>query len=441
MASAIVIEKASWQSWLMLTLLCLAFLLSLVDRLLLSLLVEPIKADLGLTDTQIGLIQGLAFVVLYSGLALPVGRYVDRHKRIPLVSGGVALWSLMTAVCGLATTPLALALGRAGVGIGESTLGPAAPSLIADSFPKARLGLAMSIFALGASLGAGLSLMLGGAITHALEISGPKVVPGIGILQPWQQTFLVVGLPGVLLAVAIAALKEPERQHQASSIPTIKEVVHHLRANKRWFVPLVAANGLVVAVAFGTASWIIAFFARTYGTPVNEAGFAAGLVTILGGLTGLLAGGLLSDRLSRTGTYVRLWVCAAAMALTIIPAFLYPFANSMILSVMGWGFALMCASIPVGVASANLQEMTPSRMRGTVSAAAGLFASLIGMGLGPALIALVADEAFGETEGLKFALATVAPIAAGLSAGLFVLAAHYQQNAKHADVGRKIDLR
>ncbi len=177
------IEKTSWRSWLMLALLCLAFLLSLVDRLLLSLMVEPIKADLDLTDTQIGLIQGLAFVVLYSGLAIPVGRYVDRNSRIPLVSGGVALWSLMTAACGLSSTPLALALGRAGVGVGESTLAPAAPSLIADSFPKARLGLAMSIFALGASLGAGLSLMLGGAITHALEVSGPISLPVVGTLQ------------------------------------------------------------------------------------------------------------------------------------------------------------------------------------------------------------------------------------------------------------------
>lgn len=424
------IEKTSWRSWLMLALLCLAFLLSLVDRLLLSLMVEPIKADLDLTDTQIGLIQGLAFVVLYSGLAIPVGRYVDRNSRIPLVAGGVALWSLMTAACGLSSTPLSLALGRAGVGVGESTLAPAAPSLIADSFPKARLGLAMSIFALGASLGAGLSLMLGGAITHALEVSGPISLPVVGTLQPWQQTFLVVGLPGLFLAMAIAMLKEPERQSEASAVPAFREVLAYLRASKSWFIPLVVANGLVIAVAFGTASWIIAFFARKYGTPVNEAGFAAGLVTIIGGLTGLLAGGVLSDRVSRSWSHARLLVCAAAMAITVLPAIIYPFASSMTLSVWGWGCALMFASIPVGVASANLQEMTPSRMRGTVTAAAGVFASLVGMGLGPALIALVADEAFKNSGGIQLALATVPPIAAMLSAALFLLSARNQQKAK-----------
>jgi MFS family permease len=312
------------------------------------------------------------------------------------------------------------------VGIGEATLSPAAYSLIADSFPARRLGLALGIFTLGAATGTALMLIGGGIVVDWIQTHGIINLPILGPLAPWKVTFFVLGLPGLIVALLIALLSEPQRRHAVASIPNWRDVRQFVRANLVWMAPHHAAVGLSNIVLFGTTSWIIAFFARAHGWGVKHAGAAAGIASLVGSIIGLLGGGQLSDFARRRGIHARLYVCAIATAISAVFCVAFPLVPDPRLAAALWGVAMAAAVVPIGVSSANLQEMTAGRMRGIVSAFYIFTITIIGTALGPTLIAATSDRFFHSADGLRYALALVASAATLCATGLFILAARRQ---------------
>ena len=220
-------------AWYVAILLAAAHLVSFVDRFVMSLVMEPLKADLGLSDFQLGLLQGTGFVILYTLVALPLGLMADRVNRRNLIVAGIVLWSLATGLCGLAYSFGSLFLARIGVGFGEAALVPAAMSLLAAYFPRRQLGRAVSLFTTGASLGKSTALIGGGAVLAMLVAAGGLTLPGIGRLVPWQGTFVVMAVPGFLLAALLLTLREPPRPAVTTIRPGFATALASVGAHRR----------------------------------------------------------------------------------------------------------------------------------------------------------------------------------------------------------------
>lgn len=421
-------------AWLLLVFLFLAYILSFVDRMILSLLVEPIKADMGLSDTQVSLLQGLAFALFYTLVGLPIGRVVDMSSRVRLVAAGVSVWSLMTALCGLAQSYWQLFLARVGVGVGEATLSPAAYSMIADSFEKKRLGLAMGVYGLGAATGAGLAFMIGGAVIAAVARGGPVTVPFIGELAAWQTAFLIVGLPGLALAAVFMMLPEPPRRGAGAADAVKLSAVLAFIKDRRGFLGFhFLAMGLVNLGIFASASWIAVLLIRNHGVAIETAGYLAGAALMIGGLFGAVGGGFFSDRIAKDGALkARLGFCAATAVVGACFAVAFPLAQGAALTVILFGAAFLFGGVPVGVAAAALQQGVPNRMRGMVSALYLFTINLIGLGLGPTAVALVTDFVFGDEQMVRYSLAIVVPAAFFLAAAAFVASSRYADRGSGA---------
>lgn len=421
-------QRTRLAAWIMVVLLAMAYVLSLIDRVILALLVEPIKRDLLLSDTQIGLLQGFAFALFYTALALPVGWMVDRIGwRLKLVACGVFLWTAMTMACGAAANYWQLFAFRAGVGVGEATLGPAAASTIADSFPPKRLGLPMGVYALGASIGGGGSLILGAYVIAWIGSHGTMSLPLIGEVRPWQTVFFVVGAPGLLLAPLIAMLREPERTKSPAADREPVDIAALYAANKRWLLSHHVAMGLTTITLFGTTSWIIAFFARVHALAPAQAGLLAGTANLVGAIIGLVGGGILSDQIFARYGRGRFSLCAASMLLCAIAASAFPLVASAVAAAALWGGVMMLAGLPVGVAAAALAQAIPPQQRGKAIAIAGFVAGLIGFGLGPVLIGVLSDQLFTDRNGIRLSLAFVGGGASLIAALLFWWTEHAQR--------------
>ena len=264
------------QAWYAVAILTIANVSGFVDRQILSLLVEPIKRDLQVTDTQVSLLMGLGFVVFYSLLGLPIGRWVDRGHRPRIVALGATVWSVMTMLTGTASSYWHLFLARIGVGAGEATLGPAAVSIIADQFPQKRLGVAMSTYMMGTFLGSGVAYALGAYVVGRVDKPGIVMVPLVGAVYPWQLVFFFVGLPGLLVALLALTIREPRASspHAAQARTTAQspfaEVIAYLRANARTVGALSLGFACSASVNYGVGAWLATFLIRTHAWTVQH---------------------------------------------------------------------------------------------------------------------------------------------------------------------------
>lgn len=401
-------------AWTLVTLLFVAYVFSFIDRIILGFLTEPIKAEYAVSDTQIGLLQGLAFALFYTICGLPIGWLVDRWPRIPIAAAGVALWSAMTAICGLTQNFGQLFAARAGVGVGEATLSPAAYSLISDAFPPDKLGRAFSLYNLGSSMGGGLAFIVGGIVVTFATTGAGVALPLVGPIEGWRLAFLIVGVPGVILAILLALFPEPARSRAAGMAPQppITTTIAFWMRARGFFTPLHLAMAIINAVLFGTVSWIAPYLIRAHGMPLGTVGWTVGLSLIVGGLVGTLGGGLAGDRASkRAGTAGRMR-SSALLILISAPAFaLLPICSG---SAILLPLALVCAfaplMTPLGNASAALQERTPPRMRGLIAAFYFFVLNLLGITFGPLIIAGLADLFFsGRPDGIGLGMAIALP--------------------------------
>lgn len=405
--------------------LTLGYVVSFVDRMVLSLLVEPIRADLALTDVQIALLQGLSFALLYTLGGIPVGRLVDSRGRLAIVASGIALWSCMTMACGLATRYWQLLLARMGVGIGEATLLPAAYSLIPDVVSPRRLGLALGVFSLGAAVGAGLAFVLGGYAIQSIAALGPVNLPLLGALRPWQLTFFVVGLPGLLVALWAALVREPPRRGASAHIKAlpVAQVLRYLRSHAGTISLHHLGMGLAALGAYGIMGWSPAFLMRIHGWSPSQAGLILGTAILIAGTAGVLLGGWLGDRLVEAGHVSgRVTVGAVALVLGAIGAVAYPLVESATLLVAFFYIAIFGSYMIIGSMAAALQVIIPNRMRGQASALFLFVTSMLGYGGGPLAVAALTDYVFRDPLALPYSLA-IAPGAAFFLGALVLLIA------------------
>ena len=278
-----------------------AMAFSLIDRFALSLLFEPIKADLQLSDTQLGLLHGVAFGLFYATLGIPIAWLVDRWSRKWVIFLGIGCWSAMTALCGFSRNFSQLLGARIGVGVGEAALAPGGYSLIADVVPKNKFATAISIFQMGSLFGAGLALLLGGQILGFVETIDLSGMPLLGSLAPWQLTFIVLALPGIPFLLVLLLFREPLRTGVVSDEPAVG-LLEELRKKYQVYTCLFLGNACLVAVSYGNVTWIPSILARQYGWSIPDIGVRLGLLTLIVAPLGILAGGLLADARTRRGS-------------------------------------------------------------------------------------------------------------------------------------------
>ena len=406
-------------AWTTLAILFLAYISSFVDRMIISLLVEPIKADFQISDTQISLLLGLSFAIFYCLAALPIGRLVDIWSRKKIITVGITLWSFMTALCGLAQNYTQLFLARIGVGVGEASLAPAAYSMLADSFPPKKLGLAMGVFTMGTAVGAGLALIIGGAIISFVTGENGENVSlfGISFLSGWQWVFVLVGLPGLFIALLTSLIREPDRivveekkkLYGDISIP-ISEVKKFFKRNLDFYIPHHFAVGCSNLALVGINSWVSVYFMRIHGWTISEAGFNIGIALILGGVLGLIIGGWLSDKISVYIAGGKAYFCLICAVLAIPSAIFFATEENAFNALVFFALSYSFIVAPIAPAAAMLQEITPNRMRGMLSAFYLLIVSLIGLALGPLIVAFLNDTYFGGGVGIQKALLISIPV-------------------------------
>jgi MFS family permease len=404
-------------AWYTVSVLALTVLFAELDRSIISLLVPPIKRDLHLTDTRVGLLLGPAFALFYTFIGIPVARFVDRHSRKSILSVGLAVWSVATVFCGLAQTFAQLLLARMMLGAGEAVNGPATFSMISDSFPKARLPRAIAVMQLGVVAGTSLALLLGAAVVALLAKVPPIALGAFGVVRGWQLVFIAVGLPGLLVALLmLTTVKEPPRHGVAGSLRLSPlEVGRYLRERWRVFTPMFL--GLTLgALSLGAQQWIPTFFQRTYAWDAVRTGRSLGLVQLIAMPLGLALGVWLVERFERRGRAdAPLRVVLVAGLVRIPASILMPLMPGPWLAVLCQG--LVSCSVGMGGASQNaaLQIVTPNQMRGQVTALYLFLFSVIGMGLGPYLTAVLTDQVFHAESELRYALVTLYAISAPLA--------------------------
>lgn len=410
--------------WYVVGVCTFAYVLSFVDRQILSLLVGPIKADLGISDTDFALLHGFAFALFYATLGIPVATLADRTSRPGVIAGGIAVWSLATAACGMVGNFGGLLAARVMVGAGEAALSPASYSLINDLFPREKLGRAIGVYSLGSFFGAGLAFLAGGAVIAAVGGRDSVAVAGLH-LRVWQACFVAVGMPGVLVALLVAlTVRDPRNRDGGQAgghgaVPGMGDVLATLARLRAVFGPHMAGYAMSGWALFATLAWAPAVLTRAYGFGAAEAGFWLGINAIVAGGGGAYASGWLLDRFARSGRADTTFLVgivgglgAAAFALALVLA---RGSTAALCALAGLQFF---SSFPITPSSALTQMIAPPAMRARISAMLICGTGLIGAGLGTLLVGLLSDHVFSAAGGVSPALACVAGVGGVVSAAI-----------------------
>lgn len=381
--------------------LVVVYTFNFIDRQILSILIEPIKADLDVSDFGMGLLSGTAFAIFYATLGMPLALVADRWNRRNLIGLSLAIWSGMTALSGLAMNFWQLAVARIGVGIGEAGCSPSAHSMLADLYPANERATALGIYSLGIPFGIMFGLFAGGAIADTFG---------------WRVAFFIVGIPGLILsAIVFFTIKEPPRGHAdghslldaAAGHPSIMQVFRFLLA-RRSFVHMAVGGGLTAFVGYGLITWAPTFFVRSHDMSLTEAGFWLGLVLGIPGGLGIVAGGWMSDRFGARDTRWYLWVVAVALAIGVP-------IGAVALLTGSWWLSLLLLSVPVmlgnfyqGTTFAQTQGLAPVHMRAVAAAILLFLLNFIGFVFGPPAVGILSDllaAEFGDNA-LRYSLFT-----------------------------------
>ncbi|KAF1020272.1 MAG: Hexuronate transporter [Paracidovorax wautersii] len=406
--------------------LLLAYTLSFVDRQILGLLVQPIKADLGLSDWVFSIVHGFAFAIFYTFVGIFLGRVADRWNRRNLIIIGMAVWVLATASGGYVTGFLSLFAARMFVGIGEAALSPAAYSMLADYFPPERRARAMSIYTSGVYIGSATAFIVGGLVIQAASQAGEVVFPILGTFKPWQAAFIFVALPGIPLLLLMATVAEPVRRGlkaaraqasaKAAAQPAVQADLSHVTRNLRAYAPLLLAPGITAMVTFGVTAWLPATFIRQWGWTPGQIGPAYGVIILTFGIGGMLISGFLADWLTARGKQVgSIVISLVGTALLIASGLLLAFAPTPTVALIAVALTTFFLGMPVALAPPILQAITPNQLRGQVTSIYLLLVNLIGLGVGPFLVAFFTDFVFKNEAKVGLSLGLVCTLAALLS--------------------------
>lgn len=394
-------------AWYVVVILFLAYTFAYIDRQCINLLVEPIKDDLQISDTQVSLLQGFAFVFFYTIFGIPLGRLADRRNRRIIISIGVFFWSIMTAVCGFARSFMYLFMARVGVGIGEACLSPAAYSLIADYFPKDKRGIPISFYAMGIYFGSGLASIVVGFVIDFVSQKGTVMVPFAGGMHPWQLTFFMVGIPGlILVALIMSTVKEPARREMmASGHMSVGETVKYFMDRWRTYGSLFFGYALKATLSYGYFAWIPTMYIRTFDWSAGEIGRMFGAIVAILGTLGILAGGYMAHRMIARGSYdsyIKISIVGACGAMLCgVPAMLVP---DPYLALVLLCPAMACLGTSVGLAPAAVNFITPNQLRGQAIGIYIFVVALVGMNCGPTSVALITDYIFADPAMVRYSL-------------------------------------
>jgi MFS family permease len=399
-----------------LALLFLSYVVAFVDRGLVSVAAAPIKHDLGLSDTQFGLLSGTAFVALYCVCGIPLGWLADRTDRRAVIAIGLLVWSAMTAACAAAGSFGAFFLARIGVGLGEACLVPAAISLLGSVTPLRQMGRAVAIFLMGAAVGNVFALLAGGRI---LEGIGSATIPGLGQIAPWRLLFLLGALPGFALAGLVMGIREPARAASfAGPRRAFQAASALLLDNRKAFLPLTIATACIIVLSQAQAAWVPLFYTRAFGLTPGEAAQTVGLMFLLSAPAGQWLGGSLIDHLRLRGVAAAPHLLQAGCSILCIPpAILFCMAKQLSVSEAGYTVfnLLVFAATPAGMT--GWQLLTPERYRGLIVALLLAVVTLIGVGVGPVVVGALSDHLLGHEQSLGISLLSVI-VGAGIG-GLF----------------------
>jgi MFS family permease len=409
---------SSFAAWYSVAVLLLMYIFSFIDRTTISLIVEPMKRDLQISDTQIGMLQGLAFALLYTFLGLPIARLSDRHSRRAIIAGGVFIWSIMATCCGLARTALQLFVARIGVGVGEAALSPAAYSIITDSFPRSKLGSAFGVYNIGITIGAGIAFLVGGIVVAAVSHAGATyTLPLLGEVRAWQMVFIVTGAPGVVLPLLLLTFREPARRgilrtqsaEPAELLrPPLREVLSYIWLNREFYCLHFIALALLAMCGYCVAAWLPTAIIRAYGVSYGQVGKVLGVSTILMNSTGMLLAGILCDRLTRKGhsdapIIVALISTCGIAVFSCLPT-LMPTVMLVWIAIFVSGLTFNAYN---GVGPMAVNQVTPNQYRAQVSAVYLFVVNALGLGVGPTLVPLLNDHLFHDPLKIRFSLIIV----------------------------------
>jgi len=398
-------------AWYVVIVLTIAYTISFIDRQIISLLVGPIQADLGINDFQISLLQGIAFASFYTLLGLPIGRLADKSNRRNLVAWGIFFWSLMTVACGLAKNFTQLFFARMGVGVGEATISPCSYSMISDYFPKEKLSRALSIYFMGVYLGSGLAFIAGGAVIQMVAAAGQVSIPVVGEINAWQATFIAVGLPGLFYTLLMFTVKEPKRRglmkrdEDGSTDVTMKQALGFMFKRWRIYIMLSAGLGFHSMLGYAAASWVPEYFIRTFGTGRADIAYIYGFIILFAATAGVYSGGWLGDYLESKGHKDAKFKTMLIGLGCLLPfGILFPLMPTENSAIIMLTFAAYFKGYPYGVSAAAIQVITPNQMRGLVTAGYLFVMNIIGMGFGPAAVGFLTTYVFLDPSKVGLAL-------------------------------------
>lgn len=410
--------------WGIVGLLMVGMVCSLIDRQVITLLVEPIKAEYGLSDTQFSLLIGPAFVSFYLLFGFPFGWAADNFPRKLVIALGIAIWSFATLACGLAPTFLMLLGARMLVGAGEASLTPSALSMMSDMFPRDRLPFVIGVFSVSMHLGGAGALLVGGALLSVFGDAPTVGFPVLGALSPWQAIFVIIALPGFAIAAAFLLSAEPKRRRfidtddstEASSDTKasgfFSGVAPFYRANADTINRQLIAATLLTIGTYAFASWAPAYLIRVHDLPSDEVALLLGIVVLTCGPTGSVVGGLLASYLQTKrqrvdGPWIVMAISGAGTALFSPLVFL---SNSLAIVAVFGGIAIFLGSLYLGIVHAAMQVICPADLRGRMSAIMLFVMNGLGVTLGPVLVALITDRVFGDANNVGASIATISTL-------------------------------
>ena len=381
--------------------LTVVYTFNFIDRQILVILQEPIKADLGLSDAQLGLLTGFSFALVYVTAGIPIAWLADRANRRNIVAASLAFWSLMTALSGLVQNYGQLLAARLGVGVGEAGGSPPSHSMISDYFPPSSRGTALSFYSMGIYIGVLFGFAAGGWIAENFG---------------WRNAFFVIGIPGILYALVVLwVVKEPKRgQYDLAGVPAQSSLSETLAGLKRrptfWYLSVGCA--FTAFISYGNGNFMPSFLMRNHGMSLAEVGAILGLISGLSGATGTFLGGFLADRLATRDMRWYVWIPILGGLSSMIPAYYTLFGENTTLIVAAMIPSQILSALYLGPCIATCHNLVSPGMRAMASAILYFVLNLIGLGLGPLTVGILSDlfaEPFGE-DNLRYAMATALTI-------------------------------
>lgn len=393
---------------------------TVLDRSVMALLIDPIKQDFQLSDTQVALLIGAAFSLPYGIVGLWIGRLADIHNRRNLVAASLAFWSAATVVCGMAQGYVGLLLARMGIGAGESGYGPASWSIATDNWPREKVAFATGTMGIGAQIGHGLALFLGGAVLHVVSGMPPVDVPLIGAIRPWQWAFILVGAPGLLWALVVLTTKEPPRRglaqgEKAAKVP-IRDVARWIMDDWRTYLAVIGGMCIKAIMLVGQGTWNATLLHRQFGWDLSKVGIYSGTIMLVVAPIGLLAGAKLSEYWTKQGRNdANLRIVFLGLLVSVPLMIAAPLMPDPYLMLGANAFVSFIGMLGFGPSIAAFQVITPNRMRAQMGSLTQFSNNVVAFAISPLIVALFTDYLFGDPSALRYSMVLNASIIGSLA--------------------------